>query len=449
MKKTSTTCACSALLLWACAFVLDAPAPASAALVNQYFPMHDGDTRNYQLHFIPSWTATETFHLTSLNGSSVFTVNCNSELTGPAQGVAFLAYSGSALTIYGISNSYGTLFFNPRVILFDEQSLANGGTRSVSTQTSWAGQPIDVRITTTISTVDQMTVPLGTYRNCKRVQTSFDFTYMNLNMLHDSFQWVLAPYVGIIADFAPVSAIQDDYLELVSGWIFGTNIVSSCVYNLGESSVNLGGIGTNRCFSVTTSANCSWTALASSSWIHTSSSGTGNGMVCYTVDANSSANIRTGTISVGNQVFTITQGPAGYVWHPVFGWLYDGGGNWYYHNGFDWMWFSSGPWIWSESLQGWIATMGNSPPLWSPQFRWLSPTNDAYHAKASTLGTVHLNNYHGTAINKGWVVSDCFGFVWSAGDGVWFYSSKYGWLGVTPEGGIWCVPCNGWLAPCQ
>jgi hypothetical protein len=37
------------------------------------------------------------------------------------------------------------------------------------------------------------------------------------------------------------------------------------------------------------------------------------------------------------------------------------------------------------------------------------------------------------------VVSDRFGFVWAAGDGVWFYTTGHGWLGVTPDGGIWSV----------
>ncbi len=224
----------------------------------------------------------------------------------------------------------------------------------------------------------------------------------------------------------------------------------ACGHTLSPAGTNHSAVSGSGTFAVTTSADCSWSAMANQSWIHTSSSGTGNGTVYYRIDRNYGADFRTGTITVGSEVFTITQGPAGYVWHPVFGWLYDGGGNWYYHNGFDWMWFSNGPWIWSESMQGWIATVTNSPPVWSPQFRWLTPwTNDFYHASASTLGTIHIGNYHGTAIPKGWTVSDCFGFVWSAGDGVWFSSSKYGWMGVTPEGGIWCVSSNGWLAPCK
>ncbi len=44
----------------------------------------------------------------------------------------------------------------------------------------------------------------------------------------------------------------------------------------------------------------------------------------------------------------------------------------------------------------------------------------------------------------GWS-SERFGFVWAYGAGVWFYSTGYGWLGVTPEGGLWCVEQNRFL----
>ena len=104
-------------------------------------------------------------------------------------------------------------------------------------------------------------------------------------------------------------------------------------------------------------------------------------------------------------------------------------------------------WIWSTSLQGWLGiTDPNSSTLWSTQFRWLTPaTDDPYLAATSTLGPIHAGVYHGTLvpdgipITDGWVVSDRFGYVWAAGDGVWFYTSIFGWLGVTADGSIWCV----------
>lgn len=222
---------------------------------------------------------------------------------------------------------------------------------------------------------------------------------------------------------------------------------ASCTYSLLSASAKVNGSGASGFFPVTTSFNCPWGAMAAQGWIHTTSSGTGSGTVYYTVDANANNAFRTGTITVGGQSFTITQGPAGYVWHDVFGWLYDAGSRWYHREGFDWMWFNyDNQWAWSSGLDGWVAVMSGSRTLWSTQFRWLKPSDtDLNRASTSTLGSIYVGKYNGTAIPDGWVASDLFGYVWAAGDGAWFYSTIYGWLLVTPDGGIWCGSQNRWL----
>ena len=225
-----------------------------------------------------------------------------------------------------------------------------------------------------------------------------------------------------------------------------TNTPSACTFALYSAGTNFSASGGNASFSVTTSNGCPWAATTNAAWLHTTSSGSGNGTVSYTVDANTNAAFRTGTITVSGQTFTVTQGPAGFAWHNVFGWVFSAGSGWYYHNGFGWMWISPNQWIWSIGLQGWVATMNStSRTLWSPQFRWLTPSeSDPYRADTTAIGAVYLGQYNGTAITDGWVVSDRFGYVWAAGDGVWFYSNTYGWLGVTDAGGIWCVN-QGWF----
>ncbi len=143
----------------------------------------------------------------------------------------------------------------------------------------------------------------------------------------------------------------------------------------------------------------------------------------------------------------------GPCWEPnnQFGWLYNMGSGWKGSLVYGWLWFSPDRvWVWSDSLQGWLGIMSETSPLWSPQYRWLTPSNASNGtAYTTTLGRLHIGTYSGTPIPSGWVVSDCFEFVWPAGDGNWFYSSKHGWVGVTPEGGIWCISCNGWLSRCQ
>ena len=60
---------------------------------------------------------------------------------------------------------------------------------------------------------------------------------------------------------------------------------------------------------VNTQAGCSWnaTVLTGASWLSTNSFGTGSGSVNITVTQNTGSTARTGTISVGGQVLTVTQ----------------------------------------------------------------------------------------------------------------------------------------------
>jgi hypothetical protein len=84
-------------------------------------------------------------------------------------------------------------------------------------------------------------------------------------------------------------------------------VSESCLYILAPTSASLpmqGGTGT---FLITCNASCAWTAVSSvPSWIHTTSAGNGNGTVSYVVDANPGSN-RTGSITIGDQTFTIDQ----------------------------------------------------------------------------------------------------------------------------------------------
>src|SRR5262249_8869432 len=58
--------------------------------------------------------------------------------------------------------------------------------------------------------------------------------------------------------------------------------------------------------------SCAWTASSQASWLHLTAgfSGTGAGAVSYSVEANPDASPRTGTITVAQQTFTLTQAGA-------------------------------------------------------------------------------------------------------------------------------------------
>lgn len=120
---------------------------------------------------------------------------------------------------------------------------------------------------------------------------------------------------------------------------------------------------------------------------------------------------------------------------PAYGYLYNNRNGWYGNKTFGWLWFFE-PWAWSSRLQGWVATVGDSTMLWSPQFRWVRVSgNEDGMMETSTLGWVYV-------AENGWVWNERFGWTWAVGDGVWFWSAEMGWLGVTPEGAMWSVEQN-------
>lgn len=87
------------------------------------------------------------------------------------------------------------------------------------------------------------------------------------------------------------------------------NQVSGCDYAINPTSHTAGIGGSTGSISVTTTDVCPWTAASNVPWvgITAGASGTGNGTVQFTVDANSSPG-RTGTMTVAGETFTITQG---------------------------------------------------------------------------------------------------------------------------------------------
>jgi hypothetical protein len=81
---------------------------------------------------------------------------------------------------------------------------------------------------------------------------------------------------------------------------------NSCAYSLQPSSQIFIASASNGSFNVVTGSSCSWTAVSNVSWLTTTSSGTGNGVVNYSVGANT-GNSRNGTITIGGQTFSVFQ----------------------------------------------------------------------------------------------------------------------------------------------
>jgi hypothetical protein len=86
-----------------------------------------------------------------------------------------------------------------------------------------------------------------------------------------------------------------------------TQAANTCNFMLTPSSRTMTGTGGTGMISVSTTSGCNWTAATTQSWISVNASGTTAGQANYTVQPNTTGSTRTGTISIGTQVFTITQ----------------------------------------------------------------------------------------------------------------------------------------------
>jgi chitodextrinase len=94
----------------------------------------------------------------------------------------------------------------------------------------------------------------------------------------------------------------------VGGQVFTINQSgASCSYSINPASSSFGASASSSSFTLSTPSGCSWSASTTVAWIHTTSFGSGNGTVNFTVDANASTSSRSGTITVGGQSFTVNQ----------------------------------------------------------------------------------------------------------------------------------------------
>lgn len=85
----------------------------------------------------------------------------------------------------------------------------------------------------------------------------------------------------------------------------------ACTTTLSPASQSVSEAASTGSVAVTSAAGCSWSASSNDNWITitSGSSGNGNGSVGYSVAANTTANSRSGTVTIGGQIFTLNQAP--------------------------------------------------------------------------------------------------------------------------------------------
>ena len=87
----------------------------------------------------------------------------------------------------------------------------------------------------------------------------------------------------------------------------------SCAYSVSPTGQNVSAAGTSTTFNVNAPTGCAWAAVSNDTWITAVGSGLGNGSVNFTVLPNNNPASRTGSISVADQNFIITQDAASTV----------------------------------------------------------------------------------------------------------------------------------------
>jgi len=84
-----------------------------------------------------------------------------------------------------------------------------------------------------------------------------------------------------------------------------------CTNSLTPTSASYGSAGGAGAIRVTTGSSCTWTAISDAAWITITegSSGMGTEDLDYFVAANTTTNARTGTLTIGGNLFPITESP--------------------------------------------------------------------------------------------------------------------------------------------
>jgi hypothetical protein len=109
-----------------------------------------------------------------------------------------------------------------------------------------------------------------------------------------------------------ISADPGYYIVNSGSWR-GTHTVTllddECSYTLSETGHSFSSSAATGSVTVTTSSGCPWTASSSASWVSITkgSSGSGNGTVTYSVQANTSAATRYGTLNIAGRSYTVTK----------------------------------------------------------------------------------------------------------------------------------------------
>ncbi|MDQ3014091.1 MAG: hypothetical protein M3X11_25720, partial [Acidobacteriota bacterium] len=149
--------------------------------------------------------------------------------------------------------------------------------------------------------------------NCATVNIMFSadggltFGVLARGTPNDGSETITVPSINTTLARIKIEAVGNIFFD-ISDANFTVSGAVECGYLIGPTDQSfLPGVGTGS-VSVVSGAGCGWTATSNAIWITINSGtpGSGNGSVSYSVAANTGT-LRTGTITIGGQTFTVTQ----------------------------------------------------------------------------------------------------------------------------------------------
>lgn len=191
------------------------PNPADRHAVHRYFPLHNGDSRNYSGNGVNL-----TLSVAPWDGDGVPMLYVRNSID---QSTTDYTYTETGLVMHSLTSGGLKLYIDA----FDELSeglILNGGTQITRTTGSFLGHRVNITFKAVVKNAGTIAVPAGTYENCRDVTESMLISVPHGRSSKSHQHFVLAPEVGVIKIFSTTHPTES--IGLVSGTIEGVNVSS-------------------------------------------------------------------------------------------------------------------------------------------------------------------------------------------------------------------------------
>jgi len=111
--------------------------------------------------------------------------------------------------------------------------------------------------------------------------------------------------IGYRVDTSDVAQIRSGSITVGNARFTVTQAAAACTLDINPLSARVTPQAGSGSIRLTT--RCRWSAASSVPWLTTTSAGTGDGIVSYSYEANSTTALRTGIITIGTRTFSLTQ----------------------------------------------------------------------------------------------------------------------------------------------